>query len=42
LKRASKGVSDQSHSNQHLYHAKPHDKLSVPFTRVAKSQVFAC
>ena len=39
LRRASKGVSSSSLLNQHLQHANPHDKLSAPFTRVAKSWV---
>lgn len=39
LRRSSKGVSSSSHLNQHLQHANPHDKLSAPFTRVAKSLV---
>jgi len=39
LRRASLGVSSSSDSNQHLHHANPHDKLSTPFTHVAKSWV---
>ncbi|RLM73473.1 hypothetical protein C2845_PM15G04990 [Panicum miliaceum] len=38
-RRASKGVSSSFHLNRHLHHANPHDKLSAPFTRVAKSWV---
>jgi hypothetical protein len=36
LRHGSKRVQRSFHSNRHLHHAKPHDKLSPSFTRVTK------
>ena len=36
LRHGSKGVRKPFHSNRHLHHANPHDKLSASFTRVTK------
>jgi hypothetical protein len=36
LRHDSKSVRNPFHSNRHLHHANPHDKLSTSFTRVTK------
>jgi hypothetical protein len=39
LRHGSKGVRKTFHSNRHLHHANPHDRLCAPLTRVNKSWI---